>query len=338
MTDTLPLGLFNRIKTADKAFVPLGLLDIPTERSTSILRATRAYDKQPRSVLSTAHLIEAETRGWGKSILHAEHSVITHIKSILSTEHSDITRVKSVLKPEHSIIQKVSSVLRAAHAYHTTQKSVFRSSHAILATVKSVLRASRKHYYESGYHIYATDTTSLVRTYLGFALRDDLQLTNITLADGEYDIEFVLQGYLWKDEIAFNKFRVEISSGAAEPTAPPDLINLTYAYLSTYARFFFTWKKAFGDTDPWRFYIWYDTSGTPVITGDPDYVLIPDTPRQYNKLIPQDTNTLYVTVQAVAADLTKGTRADLTIPAAPVDPNSPVDQFALNDEIEDIAD
>jgi len=338
MTDILPLGPFIRIELTDKAFVPLGLLDIPTQQSKSILRTVRAYDKQPRSVLSTDHSIIAENAGWVKSILKAEHSILTNIKSAISTQHSIGTRVKSVLATQHDIRQKIHSILKAAHDYRTTEKSTLRTTHAILSTVRSILRASRKHYYQSGYHIYAIDTTTLVRTYLGFALRDDLQLTNITLADGEYDIEFVLQGYLWNDEIAFNKFRVVISSGVAEPSTPPDLIYLTYKYLSNYARFFFTWKLAIGDTDPWRFYIWYDTTGTPVITGDPDYIVIPDTPRQYDQLIPQDSNTLYVTVQAVAVDLTKGTRADLTIPAAPVDPDSPVDQFALNDEIEDIAD
>ena len=187
---------------------------------------------------------------------------------------------------------------------------------------------------KSGYRIVAVDTTTGVETDLGFIAHDasPLTLSGITLANGTYDIQIYLQGYLWHDQRMIDSVRVTVAGGIVSTALPPPVEDLAYTQYGDYTRFIWTWAQTFGCLDPDTFGLWVSTVGPPATAGAPDYTTPAETPRNYDLMHEQGTDTIWVAVASLAGAI-RGPESRLALLAPAVALSSPANQRADDDEL-----
>jgi hypothetical protein len=196
----------------------------------------------------------------------------------------------------------------------------------------------------SGYHVTATDTTTLVETYLGFVpyVKGVVPtIAGITLPAGTYDISFELQGYRWEGWQSANKFRVTVPAAGPVLTLQPQIhwSDVPYTFAPGRATIYWVWEELLGAYDAYRFLVWKSTTANPPTSTTPIYVRA-DFPHEYADLWLQSQLT-YIAVASQYYDsdgyLLTGDPIYLTVPANPyVPPLAPIPQFAYDKAIEPV--
>lgn len=156
---------------------------------------------------------------------------------------------------------------------------------------------SNYHDWKEEYLIYAEEINTKTRTYLGSidAKASPLELNNIALADGIYDLIFFLKGYSINVEL-IKRARIIIDSGTVDPVSTGPIIDLSYQQIDNICKIYWIYVEDLRCLTPDSFGIWISTSGQPDTNLDPDIVLDYDGFVSYQYPIEQNSDTLWIAV------------------------------------------
>jgi hypothetical protein len=189
---------------------------------------------------------------------------------------------------------------------------------------ESILRQDLHAFAREGYRLFAVDLATGDETYIGFLpANGPLTLSDVAIADGDYEIRVRADGCYWRDARYATAFPMTIEGG--EIAAPlPALTGLKYSRGES-VLISWSWLASGGTQTPQDFALWTATSLPVDTSGEPDQVVPVLAPGGYSTTIPDSTETRHVAVRA-RRDGKTGPVSTITIPAPEIPVESPDNQ------------
>ena len=222
------------------------------------------------------------------------------------------------------------TITRSAASYSTFSLKVTRGT--VASYDSNGMKVTRSAAAYRSFHlqkrvVYARNQETDVLTELGTLLEGQTVLTDVSLADGFYNIEVRSSLNYWDETRSRVVFPVEIASGVILVLDIPNIVDLSFIYLTTFQPRI-TWSIPDGTfIDGLTFGIWLSAT-TPVdVSGPPDLeVSAIENFGTYQKNL-TITADMYVAVAAFT-DTDQGSESEVFIPWSLVPPDSPPDQYA----------
>ena len=173
---------------------------------------------------------------------------------------------------------------------------------------------------ETGTAFYARNITTSVASYLGFSA--DGTLTDVSLANGTYEIEARTSRNLWDEARSRKVTTVVIASGAVSTSGLPAIQNLAREITSEESVIEWNISEEYSTTGV-SFGLWFADATGASIAGDPDVTVdhLGIITNDYVYTYTQTANK-YVTVAAMI-DTTRGPSTELYMAWDTSTPNSP---------------
>ena len=174
----------------------------------------------------------------------------------------------------------------------------------------------------SGYRLFALNLTTGEEALLGFIPADGpLSLSDVTLADGDYEIRVRADGSYWRDTRFTKAFPITIEDGEIA-TPLPAITGLKYSRGTESLMISWTWLASDTTQTPHDFALWTATSLPVGTSGEPDQIVPVLAPGGYSTTIPDSTETRHVAACA-RRDGKTGPVSTITIPAPEIPHREP---------------
>ena len=180
-------------------------------------------------------------------------------------------------------------------------------------------------YTRAGYEVYAREMASPFRLRsLGFIADGDTTLDNVTLPDGDWEIEARPCGRLWKNLRSTKTVRLTLSGGAISSSLP-GIVGVSSRRWQGRTAIMFTVPDTY-DTDVADVALWFSSSSPVDTSGDPDATVDASGAGVYQYLYDQ-SELIYVALRARDSLENKGAVAEMLLPWVPASVDGPDDQY-----------
>lgn len=265
-----------------------------------------------------ALLLRQTFRARSGRVVHLQQDVAARSRRDVYLRQDTVARAR-----RDAVLQQDASA-RAGRA--TVLATRLRAAAAREQTLRQDLHAFAR----AGYRLFAMNLTTGQETELGFIPSDGpLTLTDIALADGDYEIRVRSDGSYWRDARHATAFPLSIEDGEIVAPLPP-VTNLRHTRVGDAILLSWTWHPTTGTQAPRDFAIWTSPSEPVDTTGEPDQVVTTLQPGGYSTGLPEATEPFHAAIRA-RRDNREGPLATIAIPALHIPLVSPDNQTAWFD-------
>lgn len=235
------------------------------------------------------------------------------LSTLIQSRYSSFSQMNTLI---NSQLQSFSPLSTRIHSKYTSFTNHF-----------TLINGKSRVFYQDGTAVFARDSSNVV-TNLGFIKAGDpLVLTDVPLADGDYELEVRPTGTYWNEVRGKKLLSVTITSGVIGFQGVPFIQNLLSLILRNFdTRIVWDVAEEFNLTGI-TFGVWLSASSPVVVTGPPDFeVNAIEGIGRYSIDITQ-TIPQFVAVAAFSAT-DQATESEISLPWDTVAPESPKDQFS----------
>jgi hypothetical protein len=174
--------------------------------------------------------------------------------------------------------------------------------------------------------VFATNIITDVEYYIGFAQADTMELSDVPLADGTYQIEARPTDLLWDNCRVRKMFTVTVAAGVLQSFGYPIIQNLDREIVN--GQNTITWSVS-GEyyAITFDFGLWLSEVTPVVLTGAPSYTMSHSTNKSSYKKIIVQTDNKYLAVAAYSG-VVRGVSSELYLPWSDTALSSPINQMA----------
>ncbi len=240
---------------------------------------------------------------------------------------ASVSTLSTLIQSSFSSLTQMNTLINSQFQSVAPLRTLINSKFTSFTNHFTLINAKSRVFFQDGVTVFARDSSNVL-TRLGFIKSGDpLVLTDVALADGDYELEVRPTGTYWNEARAKKLLSVTITAGVIEFQGVPFIQNLTSLILRNYdTRLIWDVSQEFNLAGI-TFGVWVSASSPVVVTGPPDFEVNAITGIGRYSIDITQTAPRFAAVAAFSAT-DQATESEISLPWDTVAPLSPKDQFS----------